>query len=118
MGLFNKKRKKTNVEIYIDFLEELFGGEPHDIHSSDAEDGGPPVSVLIWYDIPEEGYKTAVTYGLSERDHPKWKYGKPELIISCIRKTGIGELQWLYLLTCSQVKKHLHMVQFLQQMFP
>ena len=82
MGLFSKKKKKTNLEIYLEFLEELFGGEPHDINMSEAEDGGTPVSVLIWYDLPEKDYMTAVTYGLSEKDHPDWKYGKPELILT------------------------------------
>ena len=82
MGLFSKKKKKTNAEIFLEYLEELFGGEPQDIHVADAKDGGPSVSVLIWYDIPEEGYMTAVTYGLSESNHPDWKYGKPELMLS------------------------------------
>ena len=86
MGLFDKfkkeKKQKTNAEIYIDYMIELFGGEPHDIHMADSEDGGRPVSVLFWHDLPEEGFMTAVTYGLSERDHPDWKNGKCELMLS------------------------------------
>jgi len=84
MGFFSSKKakkQKTYAEIYIDSLTGLFG-EPHAIHVADAEGGGSQVSVLFWHDLPEEGFMTAVTYGLSERNHPDWKNGKCELILT------------------------------------
>jgi hypothetical protein len=82
MGLFNfKKNKKSNVEIFIDIITGMFG-EPYVIRTAEPEGGGFPVSVMFWRDFPEKGTLTSVTYGLSEANHPDWKYGKPEIILS------------------------------------
>ena len=81
MKLFNFKKKKSNAEIYTDLLIEMFG-EPDAIHMADTDEDGNPVSVFFWHDLPEKGFMTAVTYGLSEKNHPDWKNGKCELILS------------------------------------
>ncbi|QQR83995.1 suppressor of fused domain protein [Candidatus Peregrinibacteria bacterium] len=42
----------------------------------------PPIYLFIFRDTPDEGLTTFVTYGLSEAAHPKWHFGRPELILS------------------------------------
>lgn len=44
--------------------------------------GKPSVYAIYFEDLPERGYLTAVTCGLSEAGHPKWKLGCPELIVT------------------------------------
>jgi len=87
MGLLNfgKKNtdkepaKKPNAEIFLDIITTMFG-EPYVIRRADTADGGGPVHVFFWRDLPEEGMLTSVTYGLSEGSHPDWKNGKCEII--------------------------------------
>jgi hypothetical protein len=81
--LFGKKKpdKSPNAEIYLDILTQMFG-EPYVIRKVEVSDGGTPVHVFFWRDLPEEGTLTSVTYGLSESSHPDWKNGKCELIVS------------------------------------
>lgn len=70
-----------NHEIFLQYLDDTFGTED-EIHQAEAMDGGPPVSVFVYYDIPEEGMITGVTYGLSAASHPAWKVARPEMVIS------------------------------------
>ncbi|AZK44859.1 suppressor of fused domain protein [Paenibacillus lentus] len=72
---------KTSAELYIGKLEELFGEEDV-IKKIDPSDGSSPVHVFFYYDLPEEGMLTVVTYGLSEGEFDEWKSAKPELILS------------------------------------
>src|SRR5262245_6853238 len=71
----------TNAERFIDHLQSIFGEEDA-IHRADAPDGGPPVSVFVYRNIPEEGMITGVTYGLSAYPHPKWTRSRPEMIVA------------------------------------
>ncbi len=42
-----------------------------------------PVIYIFYFDeLPERGFLTAVTCGLSEAKHPDWKYGAPELMVT------------------------------------
>lgn len=85
-GLFDKLKKdksigKSNAAIFLDTITQMFG-EPFVIRKADTEDGGNPVHVFFWRNLPEKGMLTSVTYGLSEGNHPDWKNGKPELILT------------------------------------
>ncbi|MCL2636860.1 MAG: suppressor of fused domain protein [Oscillospiraceae bacterium] len=83
MGLFSfkKKNQKSNAEIFLNNITDMFG-EPYIIRTVKHENNSLPISVMFWRDIPEEGILTSVTYGLSEANHPDWKYSKPEIILS------------------------------------
>jgi hypothetical protein len=61
-------------------LEQKFG-EVNEIHKIQSE-GMPEITVFFFEDLPEEGTLTAVTCGLSNANHPDWKFGMPELIVS------------------------------------
>jgi hypothetical protein len=67
-------------KIWLEALEQRFGGvsEIKEIQSA----GKPRIFVFYFEDLPEKGNLTAVTCGLSNANHPDWKFGKPELIIS------------------------------------
>ena len=85
MGLFSKKPPKTekrlsNAEIYLNYLEHMFG--PSDVIRRMDAAHGQAVHVFYYHDLPETGMLTAVTYGLSEGEHPEWKNGKCELIVT------------------------------------
>ncbi|MEH7350811.1 suppressor of fused domain protein [Gottfriedia acidiceleris] len=72
---------KSNAEIFLENIEDLFG-EADVIRSVESLDGRTPISIFTYYNLPEEGMITFVTYGLSESNHPDWKYGKPEIILT------------------------------------
>jgi hypothetical protein len=63
----------SNAELFIAHLQSDFGVEDA-IHTADAPDGGPPISVLVYKNIPEIGMITGVTYGLSYCTLPAWKF--------------------------------------------
>lgn len=65
---------------WIEALEERFG-EVNEIKEMQSE-GKPKIFIFYFRDLPEKGTLTAVTCGLSNSNHPDWKYGKPELIVS------------------------------------
>ena len=84
MGLFdfNKKNKKTPVEKYLEHLDRIFQTEPEFYKNDSLIDGISGVTTIVYKDIPEKGYTTALTYGLSLVKHDNWKFGRPELCIS------------------------------------
>ena len=71
----------SNAEIFIEHLHSVFGAEDA-IHKADASDGGAPVSVFVYKDIPEKGMITGVTYGLSLYPFSAWKFSRPEMIVA------------------------------------
>jgi hypothetical protein len=71
----------SNAELFLKHLQGVFGDEDA-IHMADAPDGGPPVSVFVYKNIPEKGMITGVTYGLSLCAFPAWKLSRPEMIVS------------------------------------
>lgn len=87
MGLFGKSKKPapqklTNAEIYLNYLELMFG-EADVIRRMEAQDGGPAVHVFFYRDLPAQGILTAITYGLSEGGHADRHNGdKCELMVS------------------------------------
>ncbi len=77
----------SDAETFIEHLRTVFGNED-EVHKADAHDGGPPVAVFVYHDIPEPGMITGVTYGLSLCDFPALKYSRPEMIVS-VNSTNI-----------------------------
>lgn len=85
MGLFTKNKAstaKTPVEKYLEHLDKIFRREPEFFKNDSLIEGLPGVSSIVYRDVPEKGYITALTYGLSLVKHPDWKFGRPELCIS------------------------------------
>ena len=78
-GLF---KKKTPIEKYMAHLDKIFQTEPEYYGDEAKKDGIPRVTSIIYKDIPEKGMVTGITYGLSLENHPDWKFGRPELIIT------------------------------------
>lgn len=78
-GLF---KKKTPIEKYMAHLDKIFQTEPEYYGDESKKDGIPGVTSIIYKDIPEKGMVTGITYGLSLENHPDWKFGRPELIIT------------------------------------
>ncbi len=58
------------------------GGDEDAIHKAESPEGGMPVSVFVYKNIPEEGMITGVTYGLSHCPLPAWKLSRPEMIVA------------------------------------
>ncbi len=42
----------------------------------------PSIHLFIFKNYPDTGLVTIVTHGLSKATHPKWHFGRPELILS------------------------------------
>ena len=65
---------------WLSALESRFG-EVNEIRKMQA-DGGPTIFAFYFRDLPEPGFITAVTCGLSRANHPDWKLGTPELMVT------------------------------------
>jgi hypothetical protein len=76
-----RKNAPSDAELFLEHLQSVFGDEDA-IHAADAPDGGPPVSVFVYKNIPEEGMITGVTYGLSLCPFPAWKLARPEMLVA------------------------------------
>ncbi|MHA7100044.1 suppressor of fused domain protein [Roseivirga pacifica] len=78
-GIF---KKKTPAEKFMAHLDRIFQTEPGYHKEESKMDGIPGVTSIIFKDIPNKGMITGITYGLSLGNHPDWKFGRPELIIT------------------------------------
>jgi hypothetical protein len=73
----------SRVEQYLAHLDRLAPGhEPRFLPIESSNPTLDGVTAITYEDLPEPGFLTAVTYGLSLADHPEWRLGKPELCIS------------------------------------
>jgi hypothetical protein len=72
----------TDSDAFLKHITSLFGQENVIRKIDSTKTGLPPVCCFIYHDLPEPGMTTAVTYGLSVANHPNWKFGKPELILT------------------------------------
>jgi hypothetical protein len=70
------------VEKYIHHLDKIFNQEPLFFGGGKDNQGLPNASVMIYENVPEPGFITGITYGLSLANHPEWIEGKPELCIT------------------------------------
>jgi hypothetical protein len=75
-------KKKTPVEKFMAHLDRIFQTEPEYYKEESETDGIAGVTSIVYKDIPEKGMTTGITYGLSLGNHPDWKLGRPELIIT------------------------------------
>lgn len=73
------KERRTK---FLEHLDSIFGFEPDFISLDSFIPDAPKVVCMIYRDVPEAGCITGVTHGLSEVDHPEWRFGRPELTIS------------------------------------
>jgi hypothetical protein len=69
------------IELYANRLDEVVGLEGQYTLITE-KDERPSVWTVSYADIPEPGMLTAFTYGLSAAEHPDWKHGRPELVVS------------------------------------
>lgn len=72
----------TPVEKYLDHLDNVFQQEPLFFKNNSLQDGVNGVTSIVYKDIPDPGFITALTYGLSLIKHPDWELGRPELCIT------------------------------------
>lgn len=76
----------TDAEAFLVHLERVFGTPPEIDMVTPTSAAQPGVGCLYFRDVPEPGFLTAVTYGLSSAIHSDWRYGKPELMISLLTR--------------------------------
>jgi hypothetical protein len=80
----------SRAERYLAHLDRLSGGlEPRFHQIPSTHPGQKAVTVVVYRDLPENGFITGLTYGLSLAEHPEWRVGKPELMIS-VRSADIS----------------------------
>ncbi|MCS3870116.1 hypothetical protein J3D55_003032 [Chryseobacterium ginsenosidimutans] len=72
----------TPIEKYLEHLDKIFQQEPEFYNNDSLIEGIKGVTSIVYRDIPEKGFITAITYGLSLAKHREWKFGRPELCIS------------------------------------
>src|SRR5687768_5086824 len=73
---------KGDVDRFVEHQERLAGRQADEFLSIDATRPGlPPVSVMVWHDLPEDGQLLAVTYGLSAVAHEDSPLGRTELVL-------------------------------------
>lgn len=72
----------TPIEKYLEHLDNIFQQEPEFYNNESLIEGIKGVTSIVYKNIPEEGFITAITYGLSLVKHEDWKFGRPELCIS------------------------------------
>ncbi|TAF32612.1 MAG: suppressor of fused domain protein [Cytophagales bacterium] len=89
------KSKKSAAEYYLEHLDDVFGQEPEFFKDEGAEDGLPEVMMIVYRDLPEPGYITALTYGLSLAHHPEWEKTTRNELCICLEST---DLDWAMVL--------------------
>jgi len=72
----------SKLERFAEHIGNVFLQEPEMFHFESVSNASFEGTVFVYRDIPEQGYLTAVTYGLSLYSNEEWTNGRPELIIS------------------------------------
>lgn len=72
-------------KVWLEALEAKFG-EVTEVREWQCRDK-PLIYIFYFDDLPEKGFTTAITCGLSNSNHPEWKLGKPELIVTMESKS-------------------------------
>lgn len=72
-----------NLILFTDHLFKTLGRETGEMRKIESLNPNlPAIYVFIFKDYPDKNLRTFVTYGLSEVTHPKWHFGRPEVILS------------------------------------
>jgi hypothetical protein len=71
----------SDVDVFVDHFDKLASVES-EFYKVSEEGESPPLHVTVYRDTPETDHLTGISYGLSLVRHPKWKTGRPELMIS------------------------------------
>lgn len=81
---------ESKADRFLAYVRELGGDIEPDLYRIDSShDGQLPITAIVFRDLPEPGFLTGITYGLSLSEHPDWRMGKPELIIT-VRSADIA----------------------------
>ena len=81
--MFKKKKEtKTPVERYLAQLDRMFQKGPQFYPVESSDPALSSVTNIVYSGIPEKNMTTALTYGLSLAEHPDWKQGRLELILT------------------------------------
>lgn len=83
-----------NLILFTDHLFKTLGRKTDEIRKIESlHPDLPAVHVFIFNNYPDQNLTTFVTYGLSEMSHPKWHFGRPEVML-CVESDkeawGIG----------------------------
>lgn len=73
---------KKDAELFFEYLDRNFGKEDEIKRIESTKEGLPDVALMIYRDVPDQGMITGITYGMHFANHPDWKHGKLELILS------------------------------------
>lgn len=74
--------KKNELIQFTEHLKGLFKSEGIVKEMPSKRPDLGPIYAFIFKDYPEKGMMSIVSYGLSEVSHPRWHFGRPELILS------------------------------------
>ena len=66
---------QEQVKRFLAYLDSIFGVEPKFFPFESRIPDANPVTCMVYHDIPEPGFITGVTFGLSLVPHPEWKFG-------------------------------------------
>lgn len=73
----------SRIERYLAHLDRLTPGrEPRFLAMESSNPALKDVVAITYEDLPEPGFLTAASYGLSLAEHPEWRLGRAELCIS------------------------------------
>jgi hypothetical protein len=73
---------KRSEEQYQALLDDLTGTNCRRVYTITDHSDTPRVLAIAYTDVPEAGYSTGFTFGLSSANRPEWLNSKPELMIS------------------------------------
>jgi len=82
MGSLSLAGSHQRLSRFLDHLDSVLEREPQIVPFDSKLPGVAKVVCLVYRDVPGPGSIAAVTYGLSEMDHPEWILGRPELCIA------------------------------------
>jgi hypothetical protein len=70
-----------SIDIFLEHIENICGSNSRFFEIND-EGEQPPLCVVSYAGVPEEGCITAFSFGLSSIPHKEWSNSRPELVIS------------------------------------
>ncbi len=80
--------KKRRVEAYLEWLD-LIAGDNGKIYNIDNSNPTLQLFVVKFDGVPNSGYSTTYSYGLSSIHHREWTNSAPELVI-CVNSVEIS----------------------------